>query len=393
MHKTIVFVVALLFLTPSGWTQTGLESVLTSVRTNNKTIVAAKQYAAAQKLTHRTGNAPDDPFLSADYLIGRPRSGGNQVDFVATQSFDFPSSYSRKKELADERDRHADLKFKQVEQAVIWEAKQIGLTLIHLNKQATVLEARMGRAQNVLQDFEQKFKVEEIGLLEVSKARIRVLGLRQDLMETEAIIKIQGQKLTALNGGKVLVLTDTLYPEPGEMSDKEAVLARVLENDPALQLDQQDISIEQQVLQVNKALALPKMEAGYHYQSVLGQTFNGVHFGTSIPLWKNRNKVEAVQSYILYQEAEAAGHRLEVEQETESLYLEYESLGERLEEFRQALQGLTAKEILKKALDLGELDFITYSMELDFYNKYYDQLLEIEHRYHLTIAEMLKSTL
>jgi outer membrane protein, heavy metal efflux system len=54
--------------------------------------------------------------------------------------------------------------------------------------------------------------------------------------------------------------------------------------------------IGQQMVEVSKALNLPKFETGYHYQAMLGQRFNGLHLGLTIPLWENKNKVNATTS-------------------------------------------------------------------------------------------------
>ena len=47
-------------------------------------------------------------------------------------------------------------------------------------------------------------------------------------------------------------------------------------------------------------MTFPKMELGYHYQEFIGQKFNGLHTGISIPLWQNKNTVKQKKAQFLF---------------------------------------------------------------------------------------------
>lgn len=393
--KTLGILVALLSIGYSGYAQSDLEAALASIRKNNKTILASQQYIQAKKLQHRTGNSPDDPYIEADLLAGRPRSGGNQVDIIAVQPFDFPTVYSKRGQLADRKDLLHDIELESLEKEILWEAKQIGLLVIFHNKHRQLLTGRLEEAKEVLDDFEAKFAAEEIGVLEVNKARIRVFGIQHDLSNLITEIATQTTHLIELNGGIELSIEDTLYPEPFVLPSLDSLLDMVIANDPLLKLKQQEQFVAAKEVEVERAMALPKLATGYHYQSVLGQTFNGVHLGTSIPLWQNRNKVKARKSLVLFYEKEEADRRVQLIQETKKHYQYYQNMRQNLLDYRQALNGLIAdtKVILQKSLELGEMDFITYAKEMDYYYESFDKFLEIEHSYHKIVSAVLKSTL
>lgn len=384
---------ALLLLATQGSAQNGLDPILSAIRKNNKTIAASRQYLEAQKLQSRTGLSPENPLLSTDYLIGRPRSGGDQIDFQLVQPFDFPTAYAKKSRLADRQVELYSLELEQVEKGILWEAQQIGLSLIHRNKAQRLLKRRLLEARGVWEDYQKKFGSGEVSGLSVNKARIQYLEVQHAARNADTEIATLTAKLTELNGGLPIRLTDTLYPGPLTLPSVDSLQNMIAQNDPEMRLHRQTLQVETAELQVMKAMSLPKLEAGYHFQSVLGQTFNGVHVGASIPLWENRNKVKAGESLLVHHEAEEAERKMKIEGETQRLYLQYESLQQSLAEFREALDGLSTTEILRKSLELREIDFITYAMELDYYYKAVDQLLEIEHAYHLAIAELLKSNL
>ena len=393
MFRSIGILLATLLLASAGNAQNTLDSVLESIRQNNKSIAAARQKAEAHKLLHRTGNAPEDPFVSADFLVGRPRSGGNQVDFIATQAFDFPTVYAKRSQLADQKDLLADLELERVVKEELWKAQQKGLSIVHLNKKRALLQERLEDAREVLADYAEKFEAGDAGALPVNKARIRVLGLEHELRMIETEIEAETGHLSILNGGIPIVLSDTSYPGPAVLPGLDSVQGMRTRFDSELRMLEQSTRVGESIVEVNKALTLPKLEAGYHYQSVLGQTFNGVHLGASIPLWEHRNTVKARHSLVEFQHKESANRRTEIEHETEHRYLHCESLLESMLAYQSALSGLSTREVLKVSLDLDEIDFITYAMELDFYYQAVEQLLEIEFSYQLTRAELYKSTL
>ncbi|MCG7859719.1 hypothetical protein MD537_22260, partial [Flavihumibacter sediminis] len=91
-------------------------------------------------------------------------------------------------------------------------------------------------------------------------------------------------------------------------------------NDPVIQsLEQEKIISQQQVL-VQKALNLPKFEAGYHSQGILGQSYKGIHGGIVIPLWENRGRLEAARKQAEHAQQLEISSRLEHSKEHQQLY-------------------------------------------------------------------------
>ena len=80
------------------------------------------------------------------------------------------------------------------------------------------------------------------------------------------------------------------------------------------------------------------------------------------------------------------GHSYEIKE----LYENYKNLKIELKEYQAVLNGLNSFQILKIALDLGQIDFISYSIELNFFYKAEDQLNNIEKEYQLAIAKLHK---
>ena len=71
-------------------------------------------------------------------------------------------------------------------------------------------------------------------------------------------------------------------------------------NDPILKVYEHEKEVMERQIAAQKSLKLPKIEAGYHSQGILDQNFRGVHKGITIPLWENKNKLEAAQANLDY---------------------------------------------------------------------------------------------
>ena len=202
--------ITLLIITNTSFSgaQSNLDDALNSIRQNNKTIKSIEQYIVAANLENRTGLTLENPSISADYMTGRPVSGGNQLDLLAVQGFDFPSIYSKKKQLAGQQEKLLNLERERGIQDILLEAKLTILELIYLNQQRNVVEERKVSAENILKNYQHKFDLEQISALDLNKAKIQLLNGQTQLRSIESAIGVKTHHLTELNGGVPLYIMD-----------------------------------------------------------------------------------------------------------------------------------------------------------------------------------------
>ncbi|MDD3969567.1 MAG: transporter, partial [Proteiniphilum sp.] len=109
------------------------DRVLESVESNNNTLKALREQAATEKITNRTGIYLPDPEVEFHHLWGSPQAIGNRTDFSVTQSFDFPTAYGHRREIADLQDRNAALTYQSERIGILLEANQMTIGMIYLN--------------------------------------------------------------------------------------------------------------------------------------------------------------------------------------------------------------------------------------------------------------------
>ncbi|GEO05225.1 transporter [Adhaeribacter aerolatus] len=370
--------------------QSSLEEVLTAVGKNNRALAANKHYLEAKKQSFRTGLNPANPVVNYDYLKGSPAEAGNQTDFEVMQALDFPTTYFRKRDLATEQSRQAEAEWQVNRQQILLEAKLTYLELIYQNKRALELARRTRHLERLAADFQKRIQQGDIGILEVNKAKLQLIQVQNEQRVQAADRALQNQKLAELNGGTPLPVQDTTYQTIPALPRFETLDSLIEANDPIVKTFEQQKVVSEKQVAVTRALTLPKLETGYHYQAILGQRYQGLHLGVSIPLWENKNTVQAQLAEVKWREAQLQEHRLEHQSVNRQWYTQYESLGETLKAYRAIFTSANNLALLQKALRLGQISTIVYFQELGYFYSSYDTFQRAEKEYQQAIARLYK---
>lgn len=390
MKKIIYIILPLLISAMNVNGQTTIDSVLVNIAKNNKTIVANTKYWEAKKLEYQTGLTPYNPKVDYDYLIGTPSNAGNQTDFAITQSFDFPTVYARKKQLSNEQIKQAEFQLNANRQEVLLEAKIICIELIYRNKFNSELTTRKQNTEKWLTAFQKSLEKGQGNIMDVNKAKLQLIEINASFQENLSISNQVNQKLTELNGGVPIQFSDTAYSSFEFISDFETLEQEIEANDPVRKCLEQEKVIGQNEVSLSKSLTLPKIETGYHYQSILGQRFNGVHFGLTIPLWENKNIVKTQQAELILNEANLQDHINEHYYDIKQKYERMTNLKITLDEYQTLFSSLNNVELLDKSLSLGQISTIEYFMEMTYYYEALKNYLKTEMEYNKVVAELYK---
>ncbi|MEJ7738323.1 MAG: TolC family protein [Chitinophagaceae bacterium] len=391
MKKVLLLTVpAFILLVQDSYSQGGPDSVLSYIEKNNKSLQSNKKYGEARKAEFKTGLTPYDPQVEYDYLWGLPVGAGNQKDFSVTQRFDFPAAYKRKQTLSGQQITHAEIQHQIFRQDILLQAKLILLDCIYTNKKQAVFDERRIRTEQLVQNYQKKLKQGEVIILDVNKAKLELLNIRQESSLNQNAVQTLKTKLSELNGGFDLDIRDTLYPIVPVISDFETLDSTIEANDPIIKLYEQEKILLRQQIAVQRALNLPKIETGYHSQGILGQNYRGIHAGITIPLWENKNKLKAAQANLNYVIQYSSAQRLEHRFENKQLYDQLAVRLNAIQEYQRLIGELRNNELLDKALSFGQITIIDYFKDQAYYYTSYDKFLQLEREYHKAIAELYK---
>ncbi|MFY0686206.1 MAG: TolC family protein [Cyclobacteriaceae bacterium] len=394
MYKKIVFALCGCCLAFGLSAQsTSIENVLREVEQNNQELKALGQYAESRALELKSGNHLPAPQLGAYYLPFGTHSTSDYSEFQVSQSFEFPTVYSTRSNLIDKQSDLLQLNYQVRRQEILAQAKEYCLNLIYLNKRLTTETLRVEQAEEVFEQVQELYEKEQVGILELNKAKVAWMQEQFKIQQIKSDQRNAMLLLNNINGGAELLFSSHEYALSLDMADKESIWQEKQSRDPKLVKLKQDEAIAQQALRLAKNETLPNLTAGFNSQGVVGERFSGVYAGITVPLWSSRNKVKAAQSQVDFQLTNNTSMSLQAYSAFEKQYNDYEIMLSKFQEYKATMSGLNSDELLLQAYQLGELSFLEYYMELQFYRQVYDAMLDMQYQLYISQIQLLKHQL
>ena len=131
---------------------------------------------------------------------------------------------------------------------------------------------------------------------------------------------------------------------------------------------------------MQRALRMPKFHAGYMSENVVGEQFQGITAGVSIPLWENRQRVNESRAMAGVAAEKEVDARFQFYSEMKNQHQKTIALQAQTSAFEAQLKAFSNRKLLKKALDAGELSLTEYLIELSAYYEAIDRLLELKYQ-------------
>ncbi|MFA0964883.1 TolC family protein [Roseivirga sp. BDSF3-8] len=395
MKKHVVFALCVYLLSARVDGQAGsMTAILQEIEQNNKELTALATYIESRELALKSGNTLPDPRVAAYYLPFGSGAQGNYRELEISQSMEFPTVYGARSNLIKKQAEGLRLDYESRRQAVLLEAAGYCLELVYLNKRLEVETLRHRQAQNIYEQVQELFEQDQVGILDLNKARLAWMQEQFTIEEIESKRQITLRHLARLNGGEPLTLEQAAYDmRLLTAGEKDSLWQTKLAMDPALQQLQKQQAIAEQQLKLTRHQVLPDLTAGYNYQNDSQVSFSGVYAGLSIPLWSSRHTVKAARKDLEYKDNHAEATIIKARAEFDEQFSQLQHKAHKYREYRQTLGELNTEDLLLQAYRLGELSFIAYYQELDFYRQAYDTMLEMEKTLFQLQTDLLKHTL
>lgn len=386
--RHIIISVFTLLVSLSLHAQQDINAVLASIEENNTTLQASREAMEAQKLANRTGIYLANPEVEFGYLWGDPAAIGKRTDFSVTQSFDLATLTGRKSSVANEQNVLAEWEYKMDRMNILLEAKRYCIDLIYYNALRRELDLRLQHAETIATGYEERLKRGDVSLLEYNKARLNLSTALGEISRVEVERSSLLEQLKRLNGG-VAISVESVEFEPLLLPSRfDDWYLSAEEQSPALAYIRQQVAIEKQQVALSKAKNLPTLTTGYLSEKVVGETYQGFTVGVSIPLWENKNQVKQARAAVKAAESRVEDGKQQFYSGLQLLYNRTVGLKAAAVNYRQSLEVANSSELLKKALDAGEISLLEYVLEMGLYYDTVNRALEAERNYQLAYAEL-----
>ncbi|MGL4363841.1 MAG: TolC family protein [Bacteroidales bacterium] len=388
MKKTIISILFSVIVFHQIMAQMDYKNILAEIETNSTMLGALKHQMEADKLAYRTGIYLANPEVEFNYLWGNTPNIGNRQDINISQTFDFPSVYLLRNRVADMQNQNIELLYKAERINLLLSAKQLLIQLVYYNSLEGEYKNRLSNAERIAKSYRIRIEKGDANAIENNKAQMNLIMVQNQLND----IRIQQvsllSQLKSLNGGKELSFNQNAYYSLSlPASFQEWYLLAEMQN-PTLQYVRMQVEISRQQIKLNQVLSLPKFKAGYMSEKIIGEHFQGVSLGISIPMFENKNTVKQAKAKAVALEAQFEDNRVRFYNNLQALYFKAHGLQENAEKYRRALSTFSNADLLQKALDGGEMDLLQYLLEIEYYYEIMNKVLEAEREYQLTLSEL-----
>ncbi|NEN24887.1 TolC family protein [Cryomorpha ignava] len=394
MYKHTVFAICGCLFFVSGFSQDkNIEQLLNEIEQNNTELKGYQSYIESQQLEYRSNNNLPDPQFSGYYLPYGDHATGDYTEYEISQSFEFPTVYAARSKWNNAKSEQLASAYSKKRQEVLIKAKGFLIELAYLQKQKSIQTERKTQSRQVFDQIQELFDTEQVGILDLNKAKIAWIQEQFVVEQIESEIQILLSKLQTLNGGNAVNSISAQSVLAIEIGTVENLWQEKLAVDPLLQELKANEAASLQKIKLEKNKVLPNMALGYNYQGVSGSSYSGIYGGISIPLWNSKNKVKSAEANYDYLQSNTQVVTTSLYTEFQETYNRYQLMLEKYMEYQTTMGNLNSEQLLFKAYMLGEYSFMDYYVELQFYRNASDKMLQMEKDLQLLQAQLLKHQL
>lgn len=370
-----------------------IEQMLREIEKNNKKLQAQQAYSKGRGNELKTLNNLPDPVLSGFYLPFGSASPPDYTEIQLSQTFEFPTVYSARGDLIDEKIKQIETEHHKLRQEILLSAKQVCLELVYIHKKLDIERKRIEQSRQLFNHIEELYDKEEIGRIKLNKAKIAMMQDQFKLQKIERNKRNLLFQLQQLNGGQKVNFEQNEYPGSVQIREADDIWNEKRSSDPEILVLEINEETALKHVELSKSKKFPELTAGINYQGFEGAGHYGFYGGLRIPVWSNRHKVDAAEAKYQYQIEINESKMIAMQTVFRNLYEEYQLLFEKYNEYNETLNSINSDSLLFKAYELGEISFTEYYNDLRYYREAYDYFLDMEKELNLLKTELLKHTL
>ena len=393
MKNRLYIIIGIIIVSSFNIKAITIESILDSININNTLLMSKNAEMNAKIADIKTSNNLGDTEIGFEYQNGA-NINGQKYGISVSQGFDWPGMYMARSKANNAKIKAAEYEFQIDKLDILFTAKQLCLNVINANRKIKAQTQIYNGIKQLSAEYEKGFKHGEISILDINKLKIELLNVKQALDKSIVERNNLIDKLTALNGNKSIANIESLdvYPNQ-ELHAFETYTNEFSSLDPKLNYETQILNSSNKEVTMAKLGWLPKFSVGYKYANELGDKFNGFEIGMALPLFSNINKVKTAKSTQLSAEYNEQDILAEKTAEIKSNYAQAVYLRSQIHSYNTVLSDTANHEMLRKALDGGQITLLNYLLEIRYFLEAEQTLLDLEFEYNSVLTTLNKYNL
>ena len=393
MKNRLYIIIGIIIVSSFNIKAITIESILDSININNTLLMSKNAEMNAKIADIKTSTNLGDTEIGFEYQNGA-NINGQKYGISVSQGFDWPGMYMARSKANNAKIKAAEYEFQIDKLDILFTAKQLCLNVINANQKIKAQTQIYNGIKQLSAEYEKGFKHGEISILDINKLKIELLNVKQALDKSIVERNNLIDKLTALNGNKSIANIESIdvYPNQ-ELHAFETYTNEFSSLDPKLNYEAQILNSSNKEVTMAKLGWLPKFSVGYKYANELGDKFNGFEIGMALPLFSNINKVKTAKSTQLSAEYNEQDILAEKTAEIKSNYAQAVYLRSQIHSYNTVLSDTANHEMLRKALDGGQITLLNYLLEIRYFLEAEQTLLDLEFEYNSVLTTLNKYNL
>lgn len=379
-----------LALTVCSVSASDFDKVLNTVVSNNMALKyadAENQAAIASLKSENTLAAPEIGFES----LWGAKGIGDKRNFSISQGFDWPGVYTARREAI--RKSQAAMQYLQ-ESAMIEARQEVRLLLIDIiyaKQRIAATEKICDGLSSLQKTFRKAVDEGNETKLDYNKSVIEKIAAERELKTLRGEYAAMLASLRAMNGGKdvedLVASVGNVYPEV-DLASLRPDVENIRAKDPAIAAMKADAEVQKSLLKVEKRSLLPGFTLGYSHEWEMGDRFNGFSVAVSLPFITGNKKVKASRLQVRTSEMQQEMELIRLSAAMSGDYEKALLYRELLDQYEDIMNDNSDFELLKKAFDGGQINFLTYMQELNYFLAARRDFLETLYNYNCALARL-----
>jgi outer membrane protein TolC len=278
------------------------------------------------------------------------------------------------------------LKYLQKEREVLLKAESDWLNIVGLNKLLSVINHRILLSEEIAKKAKLQLSKGEIDVIKYHHAQMEFVNLKIECTELEVKRNNLQTDLNLLCGGISILVNDTVFPPMASISLND--ITGSYTGTPQVKSLENVVKVRNLDKNIAVSEWLPKFKAGYYSEVVTGLRYQGIQTGISIPLWQNMNSVKTADYQMQVADAELDQLKSQEMAHLVSLFNKRDKLAAQMVEIKLALLPVNDLNLLRKALDSGEINISEFYFEISVFYTSWMGLLKTENELAITDAEL-----
>ncbi len=379
-----------LALTVCSVSASDFDKVLNTVVSNNMALKYADAENQAAIASLKSENTLDAPEIGFESLWGA-KGIGDKRNFSISQGFDWPGVYAARREAI--RKSQAAMQYLQ-ESAMIEARQEVRLLLIDIiyaKQRIAATEKICDGLSSLQKTFRKAVDEGNETKLDYNKSVIEKIAAERELKTLRGEYAAMLASLRAMNGGKdvedLVASVGNVYPEV-DLASLRPDVENIRAKDPAIAAMKADAEVQKSLLKVEKRSLLPGFTLGYSHEWEMGDRFNGFSVAVSLPFITGNKKVKASRLQVRASEMQQEMELIRLSAAMSGDYEKALLYRELLDQYEDIMNDNSDFELLKKAFDGGQINFLTYMQELNYFLAARRDFLETLYNYNCALARL-----